>query len=100
MLRARGHEHVLAEAGPTTFGALLAGGLVDELFLTVSPVLAGRLESRRRLGLVEGVELLPDARVAPRLVSLRRGGDHLFTRYALPRRTCCSGSGRRSASRS
>lgn len=81
VLRARGHEHVLAEAGPTTFGELLSGGLVDELFLTVSPVLAGRLESRRRLALVEGVELLPDARVAPRLVSLRRGGDHLFTRY-------------------
>jgi riboflavin biosynthesis pyrimidine reductase len=81
VLRKRGHEHVLAEAGPTTFGALLADGLVDELFLTVSPVLAGRLEARRRLGLVEGVELLPHARVAPSLVSLRRSGDHLFIRY-------------------
>jgi riboflavin biosynthesis pyrimidine reductase len=82
LLRARGHEHVLVEAGPTTFGALLAGGLVDELFLTVSPVLAGRLESRRRLALVEGVELLPDARIAPHLVSIRRGVDHMYTRYA------------------
>jgi len=81
VLRSRGHEHVLAEAGPTTFGALLAESLVDELFLTVSPVLAGRLESRRRLGLVEGVELLPDARIAPHLVSLRRSDDHLFMRY-------------------
>ena len=81
VLRARGHEQVLAEAGPTTFGGLLAAGLVDELFLTVSPVLAGRLGAGRRLGLVEGVELLPGARVAPRLVSLRRGGDHLFMRY-------------------
>ena len=80
VLRARGHRHVLAEAGPTTFGSLVRGGLVDELFLTVSPVLAGRLESRR-LGLVEGVELLPDVRVAPTLLSLRRGGDHLFARY-------------------
>ena len=71
---------VLAAGSPL---ALLAGGLVDELFLTVSPVLAGRLESRRRLGLVEGVELLPDTRIAPRLVSLRRGGDHLFARYRL-----------------
>jgi riboflavin biosynthesis pyrimidine reductase len=81
LLRARGHEHVLAEAGPTTFGELVAASLVDELFLTVSPVLAGRLESRRRLGLVEGVELLPDARTAPHLVSIRRSSDHLFTRY-------------------
>jgi len=73
---------VLVEAGPTTLGELLARGLVDELFLTLSPVLAGRLEARRRLGLVEGVELLPDLRVAPELVSLRRGGSHLFARYA------------------
>jgi riboflavin biosynthesis pyrimidine reductase len=81
LLRSRGHSLVLAEAGPTTFGELLAAGLVDELFLTVSPVLAGRLASGRRLGLVEGVELLPQARVSPRLLSLRRAGEHLFVRY-------------------
>jgi riboflavin biosynthesis pyrimidine reductase len=81
LLRDRGHSLVLAEAGPTTFGELLAQGLVDELFLTMSPVFAGRLASRRRLGLVEGVELLPQARVSPRLLSLRRAGEHLFVRY-------------------
>jgi riboflavin biosynthesis pyrimidine reductase len=81
LLRDRGHALVLAEAGPTTFGGLLAGGLVDELFLTVSPVLAGRFAAGRRLGLVEGVELLPEARIAPHLLSLRTSGDHLFARY-------------------
>jgi riboflavin biosynthesis pyrimidine reductase len=81
LLRGRGHSLVLAEAGPTTFGELLAQGLVDELFLTVSPVFAGRLAPGRRLGLVEGVELLPQARVSPRLLSLRRAGEHLFVRY-------------------
>jgi riboflavin biosynthesis pyrimidine reductase len=81
ILRARGYQHVLSEAGPTTFAALLADGLVDELFLTVSPVLAGRFEAHRRLGLVEGVEFLPHARAAPSLRSVRRGGDHLFLRY-------------------
>lgn len=81
VLRARGHRLVLAEAGPTTFGELLARGLVDELFLTVSPVLAGRLAPGRRLGLVEGVELLPQARVAGGLRSIRRSGEHLFLRY-------------------
>jgi riboflavin biosynthesis pyrimidine reductase len=84
-LRGRGYEHVLAEAGPTTFGALLAGGLVDELFLTVSPVLAGRLGAVR-LALVEGVELLPDARVAGTLRSIRRARDHLFLRYSMSQR--------------
>jgi riboflavin biosynthesis pyrimidine reductase len=82
-LRRRGYAQILAEAGPTTFGELVAQGLVDELFLTISPVLAGRLESRRRLALVEGVELLPDARVAGELSSLRRSASHLFLRYRL-----------------
>jgi riboflavin biosynthesis pyrimidine reductase len=81
VLRARGHARILSEAGPTMFGSLLADALVDELFLTVSPVLAGRLEVGRRLGLVEGVELLPQVRAAPRLVSVRRAGAHLFLRY-------------------
>jgi riboflavin biosynthesis pyrimidine reductase len=82
VLHARGHSLVLAEAGPTTFGKLLAQRLVDELFLTLSPVLAGRLASGRRFGLVEGVELLPATRIAPQLLSLRKSGDHLFTRYS------------------
>jgi riboflavin biosynthesis pyrimidine reductase len=81
-LRARGYRDILCEAGPTTFGELLADGLVDELFLTLSPVLAGRIPARPRLSLVEGVELAPAARVAPELLSLRRGGSHVFARYA------------------
>jgi riboflavin biosynthesis pyrimidine reductase len=82
LLRGRGHALVLAEAGPTTFGQLVAQGLVDELFLTLSPVLAGRVASGRRLGLVEGIELLPQTHISPRLLSLRRSGEHLFLRYA------------------
>lgn len=81
VLRERGHGRVLSEAGPTMFGSLLADALVDELFLTVSPVLAGRHTVGKRLGLVEGVELMPQVRTAPRLASVRRGADHLFLRY-------------------
>ena len=40
-LRARGLDQVLCEGGPHLFGALLAADLVDELCLTVSPLLAG-----------------------------------------------------------
>ena len=83
VLRERGHERILSEAGPTVFGSLLADDLVDELFLTVSPVLAGRLEVGKRLGLVEGVELLPQVRRAGRVASVRRSEDHLFLRYVL-----------------
>jgi riboflavin biosynthesis pyrimidine reductase len=82
VLRDRGCPVVLSEAGPSVFGSLVASRLVDELFLTVSPLLAGRAATAR-LGLVEGVELVPQTRVAGRLRSVRTHGSHLFLRYAL-----------------
>jgi riboflavin biosynthesis pyrimidine reductase len=82
VLRGRGCSVVLSEAGPSMFGSLLASALVDELFVTVAPLLAGRAAAAR-LGLVEGIELLPETRVAGRLRSVRRHGSHLFLRYAL-----------------
>jgi riboflavin biosynthesis pyrimidine reductase len=85
LLRERGHRLILSEGGPHVIGALLAAGLVDELFLTVSPLLAGRPELDARLGLVEGVDLLPTGPVETRLLAVRRGGDHLFLRYELAR---------------
>ena len=81
-LRRRGCSVIVSESGPNVFGALLASQLVDELFVTVSPVLAGRARGPR-LGLVEGVELLPQVRVAGRLRSVRAHGSHLFLRYSL-----------------
>jgi riboflavin biosynthesis pyrimidine reductase len=82
LLRERGCSVVLTEAGPSMFGSLVASGLVDELFLTISPLLAGRAATPR-LGLVEGVELLPNLRIAGRLRSVRTHGSHLFLRHAL-----------------
>jgi riboflavin biosynthesis pyrimidine reductase len=82
VLRDRGCSVILTEAGPSMFGSLVASGLVDELFLTVSPVLAGRAATTR-LGLVEGIELVPRTRVAGRLRSVRTHSSHLFLRYAL-----------------
>ncbi|HEV2088834.1 MAG TPA: pyrimidine reductase family protein [Cryptosporangiaceae bacterium] len=40
-LAARGLTQVLSEGGPTLFGSLVAADLVDELCLTVSPLLTG-----------------------------------------------------------
>jgi riboflavin biosynthesis pyrimidine reductase len=82
LLRDRGCPVVLTEAGPTMFGSLVASRLVDELFLTVSPVLVGRAATAR-LALVEGVELVPQTRAAGRLRSVRTHGSHLFLRYGL-----------------
>ena len=39
--RERGIRALLCEGGPTLHGELEAGGLVDELFLTIAPKLAG-----------------------------------------------------------
>jgi riboflavin biosynthesis pyrimidine reductase len=82
-LKERGCRSICSEAGPHVFGSLLAAGLVDELFLTVSPLLAGRSDLGQRLALVEAEELLPDRRDPARLLSIRRDGAHLFLRYAL-----------------
>jgi riboflavin biosynthesis pyrimidine reductase len=79
-LRARGFRRILCEGGPTLFGSLLSAELVDELFLTVSPLLAGD-----GLSLVEGIELLPHRRTAATLAGVRRDGSHLFLRYRLER---------------
>ena len=81
-LRGRGLQVLLSEGGPHLMGQLIEGRLLDEAFLTVSPVIAGR-GSDLRLGMVEGVELLPDAGAWGRLLSARRHGDYLFLRYAL-----------------
>lgn len=40
-LHRRGHGRILCEGGPTLFASLLGEGLVDELALTLSPLLAG-----------------------------------------------------------
>jgi riboflavin biosynthesis pyrimidine reductase len=40
-LRARGLRHILSEGGPHLLGALTAADLVDEVCLTVAPMLAG-----------------------------------------------------------
>jgi riboflavin biosynthesis pyrimidine reductase len=82
LLRGRGHRRILSEAGPHVFGSLVEAGLVDELFLTVSPLLAGRSDSGP-LGLVEGVALLPGHEQHARLRSARARGSHLFLQYAL-----------------
>jgi riboflavin biosynthesis pyrimidine reductase len=82
-LRAGGHELILCEGGPLLFGELVDAGLVDELFLTLSPVLARHGGAGGRLSLLEGAELLPGRTPAATLLTLRRADSHLFLRYQL-----------------
>lgn len=83
LLRHRGYGRILSEAGPTVLGSLLASGVLDELFLTLSPLLAGRGRPEHRPGLVEGRAFLPETRLAGRLLDARRHRQHLFLRYRI-----------------
>jgi riboflavin biosynthesis pyrimidine reductase len=83
LLRARGHARILSEGGPTLFGSLTASGVVDELFLTVSPLLAGRSPREGQLGLVEDTAFLPERRLGAQVLSIRTHGEHVFLRYEL-----------------
>lgn len=83
---ARGHRAVLTEGGPRLLGQLIADDLLDELFLTTSPLFAGR-RATSRPGLVDGIELLPDRAKWSDLISVRRRGSYLFLRYRLPPRS-------------
>lgn len=73
---------ILCEGGPTLFGSLLRDRAANELFLTVSPRLAGRA-GIERLGIVEGWSAPADALTGASLLSVRRSSDHLFLRYRL-----------------
>lgn len=81
-LRSRGMDAILTEGGPHVMGELVERSLLDEAFITISPVLAGR-DGEPRLGMLQGAELLPNRGVWTRLMSARRHGDFLFLRYGL-----------------
>jgi riboflavin-specific deaminase-like protein len=79
MARLRGDHGVrsiLCEGGPTLNSHLLAAGLVDELFLTLNPKLAGGAAA---LTIVAGRELVEPAELE--LISVAEGGGDLFTRW-------------------
>ncbi len=75
-LAERGHRRILAEGGPHLLGQLAAAGLLDELCVTVSPMLAGGSAGR----VVQG----PPGGPAPARLELAHvlaDGSYLFCRY-------------------
>ncbi len=68
---------VLAEAGPRLSGALLAGGLVDELVLYLAPRLLG--DGARGLASLPGLERLADAPALDLVDTRQVGGDLRLT---------------------
>jgi riboflavin-specific deaminase-like protein len=77
-LRARGVRALLCEGGPTLNRALLAAGVVDELFLTLAPLLAGNADAPR---IVEGEDLPEPLGLA--LEWVLHHDDELYLRYRI-----------------
>ena len=68
---------MLLEGGPTLLASMLNAGLVDELFLSISPLLVGGDEP----SLLEGSALDQPLKLA--LVSVLEGQSFLYLRYRL-----------------
>ncbi len=75
-LQALGCRSVLVEGGGELIAAVLERGRLDELFVTVAPVLLG---GRGAPSLVDGPDLAPP--VALRLLGLRRFEEEIFLHY-------------------
>lgn len=73
-----GHSRILCEGGPTLFSEFAKAGAMDELFLTLSPRLFGRMPNDGRKALTDRQDL---GGAALALRSVRRSGSHLFLRY-------------------
>ncbi len=95
-----GIRNLLCEGGPTLYGALARADLIDEKFITISPVETGQLvpEEQERLANETGSVLLrPTTFAGPgfskqnatwwRWMSSRKLGDHEFNRYRRQRVT-------------
>jgi riboflavin-specific deaminase-like protein len=75
-------QSVLCEGGPHLARQLLAAGLIDELFLSVAPLLAGGdPPGEPALRILAGEELSPP--VALELRSVLASGSELFLRYGV-----------------
>jgi len=76
-----GVKTLLHEGGPTLFGQFLAADAVDELFLTLSPQIAGRGRDVTRPALVQGVQFVPDSAPWFQMVSVKEQAAYLYLRY-------------------
>ena len=84
-LTEKGYKRILVEGGPTLLGSFLKEGLMDEIYLTISPKIYGN-ETGKTLTLVEGILFKPN-QVKLKLISVKEIGDEVFLRYAVPRLT-------------
>jgi riboflavin biosynthesis pyrimidine reductase len=76
-----GVKTLLHEGGPTLFGQFLAAEAIDELFLTLSPQIAGRKGDVTRPAVVQGVEFVPGSAPWFQTLSVKERAAYLYLRY-------------------
>lgn len=80
-LNKQGHKAVFINGGPTLLASFLKEGLLDELFLTISPKIFGG--SKESIMLIEGY-LFPASRVPEwKLISSKVATDEVYLRYKI-----------------
>jgi riboflavin biosynthesis pyrimidine reductase len=79
-LAGEGFNQVTLEAGPQLFGAWVAAGLLDELYVTVAPKLFGT-SGIGTPTMVNGILFEPAKIPQFKLLSVRADGDEVFLRY-------------------
>jgi len=72
---------VLHEGGPALFGQFLAAEVIDELFLTMSPQIAGRSGDTTRPAILQGVEFVPESAPWFQMASVKARAAYLYLRY-------------------
>lgn len=81
-LRRRGFSRLLTEGGPQLMGEFLRASAVDELFLTVSPLVFGSTQGEI-VGIADEATFERGEPIRTTLSSVRTDGSHLFLRYAI-----------------
>ncbi len=80
-LAGRGHRRILVEGGPCLLGQVAAAALLDELCLTLSPLLAGGRASRILAPGPAGGDDVPEAQAGLSLAHVLADGGYLLCRY-------------------
>ncbi len=81
LARDYGVRVALYEGGPTLLASFIEQSVIDELFLTLAPQIAGHDSSLHRLSLLEGHAFIPTDALWTTLLSVKIAGSHLLLRY-------------------
>jgi riboflavin biosynthesis pyrimidine reductase len=77
-LRVEGVQTLLCEGGPQIYASLLRDELIDDAFVTLSPVIVGEDREHERPSIVEGAAFPVEQPPQLRLLSVHRYGSYLY----------------------